>query len=110
MKIDEILTTIMLISAFITTLGGAIAIVKSQIKDSKVTRHDDKLNKHDEELRKLNERLTVLEANNKRQDEYVEAMCRSMLALLEHNINGNSVAKLKEAKEAMQEFLIRGGR
>lgn len=100
---------LLIIAAFITTIGGAVAVIKKWIKDSKPSKHEEVLKEHAEQLSKLNERLTVLENTNRKQDKFVEAMCSSMLALLDHNINGNSIDKLKEAREEMQEFLIHRG-
>ena len=34
-------------------------------------------------------------------------MCKSMLALLSHNINGDSKSKLEEAEKDIHEFLIK---
>ena len=51
----------------------------------------------------------MLEKANASQDKYVNAMCATMLALLDHSITGNSVDKLKKAREEMQEFIIHRG-
>ena len=100
---------LLIIAAFISAIGGAIAVIKKWTKDSKPSRHEETLKEHAEELKRLNERVSVLEGNNRKQDSFINAMCGAMLALLEHNINGNSIDKLKEAKEEMQEFLIHRG-
>lgn len=46
-----------------------------------------------------NRRLQELESTNR-------MICKSLLVLLDHEITGNSVDKLKEAKKEMQDFLI----
>lgn len=107
--INHFAAELLIIAAFITAIGGAIAVIKKWIKDSKPSKHEGVLKEHAEQISKLNERLTVLESTNRKQDKFVEAMCSSMLALLDHNINGNSIDKLKEAKEEMQAFLIHRG-
>ena len=107
--INHFTAELLIIAAFITTTGGAVAVIKKWIKDSKPSKHEEVLKGHAEQISKLAERLTVLESTNRKQDKFVEAMCSSMLALLDHNINGNSIDKLKEAKEEMQAFLIHRG-
>ena len=47
--------------------------------------------------------------HKKRQDEqedFIKIMCNSMLALLNHNITGNSIEKLKQAETDLQNFLV----
>ena len=53
---------------------------------------DAKLNRDDQRIKAL--------------DEGQRAMCRGMLALLNHEITGNSVDKLKTAQTSLTEFLI----
>ena len=107
--INNFAAELLIIAGFISAIGGAIAVIKKWIKDSKPSQHEALLKEQGEQLKKLNERVTVLESTNRKQDKFVEAICSSMLALLDHNINGNSIEKLKEAREEMQEFLIHRG-
>lgn len=107
--INNFAAELLIIASVIITIGGAIAVIKKWIKESKPSQHDELIKQHAEQLQKLNERVTVLESTNRKQDQFVSTMCGAMLALLEHNINGNSIDKLKEAKEEMQEFLIHRG-
>ena len=100
---------ILVIAAAISVIGGAIAVIKKWIKESKPSKHEEVIKEHAEQLKKLNDRVTILESSNRKQDKFVEAICSSMLALLDHNINGNSIEKLKEARAEMQEFLIHRG-
>ena len=53
----------------------------------------------DKKLGQDNERIKSLEAGNK-------ALCKGMLALLSHEINGNSVDKLTKAQEELQTYLV----
>ena len=95
--------------AFIAAIGAAWTYIRKWNAESKGTKNGEVIKEHSEELKKLSERVTILEGNNRKQDSFISAMCGAMLALLEHNINGNSIDKLKEAKEEMQEFLIHRG-
>lgn len=107
--INNFAAELLIIAAFITAIGGAIAVIKKWIKESKPSKHEEVLKKQAEHINKLDERLTILESNNKTNNNYINAMCGAMLALLDHNINGDSIDKLKEAKEEMKEFLIHRG-
>lgn len=109
MEINQIITTILAVAGAVTVIGGAIAVIQKWIKDSKSTKHEELIHEQSEQIKKLNERITVLEHKDRKQDKFTSAMCASMLALLEHNINGNSIEKLKEAKTELQEFLIYRG-
>jgi hypothetical protein len=109
MNINEIISLVLMIAGLITAVGGAIAVIKKWISDSKPSKHEEIIKEQSEQIRKLDERISVLEMSNRKQDKFTNAMCSSMLALLEHNINGNSIEKLKEAKEELQEFLIHRG-
>ena len=53
----------------------------------------------DNRLQNDHERLEVMEKGNK-------VVCRGILALLSHEINGNSVDKLKASQSEMTDYLI----
>ena len=51
------------------------------------------------ELEKQDQRITSIEEGNK-------VLCRGILALLSHEINGNSVDKLTKARDEITDYLI----
>ena len=53
----------------------------------------------DDKLKKDNSRLTELEEGNR-------VICRGILALLSHEINGNSTDKLRESQAEITNYLI----
>lgn len=53
----------------------------------------------DEKLKRDKERLDILEDGNK-------VICRGILALLSHEINGNSTDKLKASQSEITNYLI----
>lgn len=58
---------------------------------------------------RIGERTRELEEHRKRMDSMEtgqRAICRGVLALLSHEINGNSVDKLKEAQTGISNYLI----
>ena len=66
----------------------------------------DKIKKASEWRRSIDQKLD----SDKRRIDVVEdgnkAICRGVLALLSHEINGNSVDKLKDARDVITEYLI----
>ena len=50
--------------------------------------------------------LSTYDTRFSRQEEGQRALCRGVLALLSHEINGNSVDKCKEALEGIKTYLI----
>lgn len=61
--------------------------------------HEERLNKHDEYFTNDNKRINGTEDSNK-------MVCKCLLALLEHEITGNGIDKLKTTKTELQNFLI----
>lgn len=108
-QIEMIITAILKITAIITAIGAAWAYIKKWNAESKGTKNSTEIKEHTVEIKTLKERVAILESNTHKQDKFISAMCESMLALLDHNINGNSIDKLKAAKEEIQEFLIYRG-
>lgn len=51
-------------------------------------------------------RLSTYESKFTQQEEGQRAICRGVLALLSHEINGNSTDKLREALEGIKNYLI----
>ena len=93
----------------IITLGGAGAIIISIIKwaHKPTDTRDETLNIHSQQLDNDNKRLKELEEWKKQSDEWQKVMMKSMLALLSHSIDGNNTDGLKQAKNELQEYLIR---
>ena len=88
---------ILAIAGGIVVLYNAFKAILSAITPFKKMK--DKIDKHDELLDNDNKRLFSIERSN-------QMLCKSMLALLDHEITGNSVDKLKNVKSEMQNYLI----
>ena len=85
-------------------IAGGIVVLVNAIKAignfiSPVTAIRKKVEKHDELLDNDNKRLTSIEQTNK-------MICKSLVALLDHEITGNGIEKLKTTKAEMQNYLI----
>lgn len=83
----------------ISVIGGAINIILNWRKTSRITKHELEIKDHER-------RISKLEDNSRSQDSFTKVLCNSVLALVSHEINGNSVDKLKTAQEELQDFLI----
>lgn len=104
------------IGGIIITLGGVITYISKVIKP--IAKASDLIKKHDERLDKIEadmkeikdknheERLKKLESDMKEIKEMQKMICKCELVLMEHEITGNSIEKLKDAKSEMQTFLI----
>lgn len=108
-ELSDIITVVLAVAGLVTAIGGAITYIKKWIAESKGTKNSVVIQEHTEQLRSIDERLQKLERANVTQDRYVNAMCETMLALLDHSITGNSIDKLRKARDEMQEFIIHRG-
>ena len=84
------------------TVAGAVAIIYNIRQKAKQpdTERDEALSKHQEMLDNDNKRLKELEESNK-------IIMQSMLAIMSHEIDGNHVEDLKQARDDLQKYLIR---
>ena len=85
-------------------IAGGIVVIVNALKAigkfiSPVTDIKKKVEKHDELLDNDHKRLTSIEQTNK-------MICKSLVALLDHEITGNGIEKLKTTKTEMQNYLI----
>lgn len=91
---------IVVLAALVVFAGGILSLVKNwrdlRKPSADVTRWrsdtDDKLDRD-------NKRINALEEGNK-------VLCQGMLAMLNHEITGNSIEKLRNAQELMNSYLI----
>lgn len=81
----------------IAAIWGVVKIIKEIKKPSNDLRI--KVEEHEKKLTKDNKRLEDIE-------EYNKAICKSLLALIDHEITGNGIDKLKVTKTELQNFLI----
>lgn len=86
---------------YICTLIAAVWAVYKIYKEIKKPNDDIRtmVKDHDEKLRTEDNRL-------KEQEETNRMILQCMLDLINHEITGNSIDKLKERRDSLQEFLI----
>lgn len=68
-------------------------------KDRPVDTLETKVEEHEKRLRKDYDRINDLEEGNR-------VMMRAMMAILSHEISGNSIDKLKASMDEIQRYLI----
>lgn len=81
----------------VAAIWGVIKIIKEIKKPSNDLK--SQVEEHEKKLNKDNKRLEDIE-------EYNKAICKSLLALIDHEITGNGIDKLKTTKTELQNFLI----
>ena len=84
--------------SFVAGLCGLWKIVKEARKPN-----DDlkaKVEKHDRLLDKDNKRLEEIESSN-------QMILKSLLVIINHEITGNGVEKMKAVRDSLEEYLIK---
>ena len=96
------------LAALVLVLVGAYNTIMSAVKnyreeksrkDKPVSTLETKVNDHEERLDRNDKRLNDLEEANR-------IIMRGLMALMSHEINGNSDEKLRASYDEMQQFLI----
>lgn len=85
------------VMGFIVLLGNVIKVIKEWRKPG--VSEAEWRGEVDRTLGDNNNRIASLEDGNK-------VICRALIAMLSHEINGNSVDKLQKAMTDLQEYLI----
>ena len=96
-QIRDFVIVLLAVLAFIILLANAIKALKEWRKP-----HDDRESWRrdvDDKLNRDNKRLSDLEEGNK-------VICRGILAMLSHEINGNSNDKLLASQQEITNYLI----
>ena len=96
-QVTDFWIVLLAIFAFVILLGNVIKTIKDWRKPQNDL--EEWRTSVDNKLRNDNDRLKAMEDGNR-------VICRGILALLSHEINGNSVEKLKESQSEMTNYLI----
>ena len=104
---ENITITIETILAFfggiVCISGGVSAMIKlfnpfKRLK-AQVEEHEDKLQNDFRKFENLNSDMKEIEKSNR-------IICKSLLVIMNHDITGNGIDKLKEQKDKMEQFLV----
>lgn len=96
-QIKDFAVVFLAILAFIVLLGNVIKTIKEWVKPG-MSEKEWKA-EVDRKLGSDNERIKSLEEGNK-------VICKALMAMLSHEINGNSNDKLQKALEELNNYLI----
>lgn len=96
-------TILALFGGITCIVGGISAIAKlfSPFKELKtrLDEHEQKLNKDYDRLNSVCDAIQDIEESNK-------VICKSILVLLNHQVTGNGIDKLKEQRDNLEQYLI----
>ena len=95
-------------------VGTAVAVISKWLQPIRTMKADisAKVNQKDfdvlkEEVRLLKKNQSTDHKELEKIETGVEKMCKCILAITDHELTGNSVDKLKDAKEEMNDYLIK---
>lgn len=99
--LSQLFQIFLAICGSIITVGGAGAIVAKIVNKYKKSDkdRDEQMKKHQAMLDNDNKRLKELEEGNK-------VMMQAMLAMMSHELDGNHTEQLRQAHDALKEYLI----
>lgn len=80
---------------------SAIAKMLSPFKELK-----QKINDHESRLENGDRKFEMLESEIVAQSKMQREICKSLIVIMNHEVTGNSIDKLKQAQEDLQKFLI----
>lgn len=104
----DLIASVITICGLITAVAAVITLIINLVKKAKLPTitQDDRIAKCEERLDVVED---LMEKDVKRFEKVEESnriIQRSILALLEHGIDGNNVDAMKKAKENLKEYLI----
>ena len=97
MQVRDFGIVLLAIMAFIVLLGNVVKVVKDWSKPA--VSEKDWRKSVDDALTENGDRIETLEEGNK-------VIITALIAMLSHEINGNSVDKLREALDDLNKYLI----
>lgn len=105
--------TLLKILGVIITLGGATAVISRWLSPLKTLKEnvENKVDKADfDELKNEFAKIQRYQTSDHKEIEKVERgnekICKGILAIMDHELTGNSVDRLKQTKEEIQNYLI----
>lgn len=100
--ISQAVAWVIAAAAAIAAISKAVEILKGFLGHGKI---EDKLKKHDQLLDNDNRRLIEIESAIKEQQRAQAVMCQGMLSLINHQLSGNDIEKLRGARDTLINFL-----
>ena len=88
----------------VATIGGATAVMSRWASPYKTLKKE--LEDLKTEFATLKNHQNTDHRELQKMEQGIEKICKCTLAITDHELTGNSVDKLREAKDEMQDFLI----
>lgn len=98
-QIQTFFVVLMALIVGITQILNFVEKIRKTKEDSQTEQNKKKIENHER-------RITKLEESDNEKDQSIKLLCEGVLALLSHSINGNSIDKLKDAKDELEKYLI----
>lgn len=112
-EMDVFIKVVLAICGAVVTIDGASAVISRWLSPYKALKKkvEDKADKSEfEALKDEFERLKRYQTEDHDRLKGVEKgnneICKCMLSLIDHELTGNSIDKLRKSKEEMQNYLI----
>lgn len=95
--LGEVWDKLLVVAAALVLLGNAIKTVGNWVAPAR--RLGERIDRHDKLLSNDKERIDEMEG-------MLRQLCNSLKALLDHEITGNGIDRLKQARDDLDKFLI----
>lgn len=112
-KLNFNIDNILYFAGIIVTVGAALGYIAKWTKPLKDALKSLEEKAEKSEVEELEKRVEQIEQYQKQQfsqlqtvETATEKICKCVLAITDHELTGNSVDKLRKAKDEMQDFLI----
>ena len=104
---DNLSTTVQTILLILGSLSVLIAGGSNIIKlFNPFKRMGERLDNHDKMFEDNNRRFDAIEKETYKQHKMQREMCKSLIAMMNHEITGNGTDRLKQCQSDLQQFLI----
>lgn len=96
-------TVLAIFGAIAAIMAGVSGIAKmlSPFKELKA-----KVDAHEQSLKLGNKKFECIESKIEEQGKMQREICKSLIVIMNHEVTGNSIDKLKAQQEELQQFLI----
>ena len=104
LSFEQLIATVAVILLLVGVYNTVMSAIKTareekKLRDQPVNTLENTVEDHTQKLKKDHERITELEESNR-------IIMRALMAVMSHEVNGNSTDKLQKSMEEIQEFLI----
>lgn len=96
--------TLLAIFGAITAIVAGISAISKMFSPFKELKKQ--VNEHEQRLKRGDEKFDALEEMLVKQSNMQREICKTLLVMMNHEITGNGVDKLKSQQEELQRFLI----